>query len=79
MANEEITVGEYGLLKIFGIMLLAVIIGGIIVKWTNEHAQEWRLKNWVKNNPGAPIPVQMQGTLAAPAATTVATAPPATV
>jgi len=67
MAGEEINVGEYSFLKLLFVIVLGAIIAGIIVKWSHDAAQKWRLKQYIKKNPGAPIPVQMAGTIAAPA------------
>ena len=75
MADEK-TVGGHGMLWLFIIIVLGTITGNIITHWGHDAAQKYRLKRYVKNNPGAPIPVQMAGTIAAPAPiATAATAP----
>jgi len=65
--GDERTVGSHGMLWLFIIIVLGAITGNIITHWGHDAAQKYRLKRYVKNNPGAPIPVQMAGTIAAPA------------
>ena len=57
MAAEEIKVGDWGALKFVLIVVLAVLIGSVLVKWGGEAVHEMRRQAYIKANPNAAVQV----------------------
>ena len=68
MEGQTSKVGDYHLLKFFAVVVIAVLFAIMLAKWGDKALRKYRIKQWMKANPGKKLPVSMMLDVTAPAA-----------
>ena len=74
----EGTVKDWGMLKILLVIVIGCVLANIAVKWSNKEMTKYRIRKWLRDNPGKAVPQSIMLGLAqamspAQAATAVST------